>query len=70
VVEVEHAARGLGLQVGVAVHRAIEVLHRDPAIGAFKQDRLGSGQGEAGKPCQDQKNLMPAVVERALNGLV
>src|SRR5262245_19183492 len=68
VVEVEHAARGLGLQVGEAVHRAVEVLRRDTTIGAFEQyDCLGAGPGEAGESGEDQKYLVPAVVERALD---
>src|SRR5215813_7392056 len=68
IVEVKHAARGLRLQVGEALHRAVEVLRRDATIGTFEQhDRLGAGPGEAGEAGEDQKNLMPAVVERALN---
>src|SRR6266705_6534511 len=67
-IEVQHAARGLGLQVGEAVHRAVEVLRRDATIETFEQqDRLGAGPGEAAEAREYQKNLMPAIVERALD---
>ena len=64
----QHAARRLCVQVGKAVHRIFEVLRRDATFGTFEQyDRLGAGPGETGEAGKYQKNLMSAVVERALD---
>ena len=67
-IEVQHPARRLCLQVAEAVHRAVEILRRDAPIGTFEQhDRFGAGPGKAGETGEYEKDFMPAIVERALD---